>query len=96
MTDNFRQPASRLVINQTVAVSTSAASTNAFGSQTYGVRVATSVQSWIKIGDGSPVATSGSDAYLPANVPEYFLCTPGQKLSIIGSASGTATVTELG
>jgi hypothetical protein len=49
---------------------------------------------YIKI-DNDPTATT-ADAYLAANVPEYFVVAPGEKVSAVQvSAPGTLTVTAV-
>lgn len=85
----------RLGTHQSVAYTTSAGTiTNAVGSETYAVRVVTTSAAYIKI-DNSPTATS-SDVYMPADTPQVFTITPGQKVSAIQvSAGGTLHVTEL-
>src|SRR5262249_61710575 len=65
----------------------SGAITNPLGSETYKVRVLVTTDAFVKIGDGSPTATT-SDAYLPALSPEYFTCTPGQKVAAVQASSG--------
>jgi hypothetical protein len=68
--------------------------TNVVGSETYIVRVVCTTDAFVKI-DNSPTATT-ADTFLPANSPEYFTITPGQKVSAIQStASGTLYVTEI-
>jgi hypothetical protein len=97
------QEASRLGTTQTIAYTdTSAAITNAFGAQTYQIRVVADSACHIKIGDGAQTATT-SDPFLPANWPEYMTVTPGQRISAVRAASdglvtatsGTLWVTEL-
>lgn len=67
---------------------------NVVGSQTRKVRVVVTSAAYVKVGD-SPTATT-SDVYMPADAPEYFTCTPGQKVSAIQvSAAGTLHVTEI-
>jgi len=79
---------------QTVSVSgTSAAITNAVGTQTRAIRVAVTTDCHIKVAT-TPVATT-SDPFIPSGTVEYFRITPGQKVAFIqNSASGTAYVTE--
>jgi hypothetical protein len=86
-----KQPGSRLGTNSVIAPAGSSVSTGAFGAQTYEVRVVATAAVNIKIGDGSVAATT-NDPLLPASIPEYFVCTPGQKLAAIGTA--TVHVTE--
>lgn len=92
----------RLGTTQAVAFTgTAAASANAFGAQTYRVRVVADTACHIVFG-ASPTATT-SDPFLPANWPEYFTVTPGQKISgvragtdgLVTATSGSLWVTEL-
>jgi hypothetical protein len=49
----------------------------------------------VRIGDGTPTALA-ADSYLPADRPEYFTCTPGQRIAVIQeSAGGKLSVTEV-
>lgn len=86
----------RISTVQEVAVAAaSARTTNAFGAQTYAVRVVSSTVCRFVIGDGA-VAATATDSYLPAGIAETFRCTPGQKAAFIReTADGKATVTEL-
>lgn len=81
--------------HQFVAYTASAGTiTNAVGAGTNMVRVVLTTAGHIAIG-ASPTATT-NDVYLPANVVEYFIITPGHKVSAIRSASdGVLHVTEL-
>jgi hypothetical protein len=84
------------------AVTASTAVTNAFGSQTYAIRVVANTPCHIRIGDGVQTATT-ADPYLPANEIDFLDVGPGQRLAVIRAATGglvTATdgtlwVTEL-
>lgn len=91
-----KQSSSRPGTTQVVTVSgTSASISNALGAQTYQVRVVSTTACHVLIGDGSITATT-SDPYLPAGIPEYFTCSPGQKVAFIQSAAGgSAYVTEM-
>lgn len=76
--------------------STSATSVGPVGVQTYKVRVSCDSATFILI-DQAPIVTSANGTYLPANSPEYFSITPGQKVSFIqATASGNGYVTEVG
>ena len=97
------QNASRHGTTQTIAYTgSSAAVANAFGAQTYQVRVVANSACHIKIGDGAQTATT-SDPFLPASIAEYVTVTPGQRIAAIRAAtdglvtatSGTLWVTEL-
>jgi hypothetical protein len=81
---------------QNVAYSATAGTiTNVIGSQTYKIRVLTTTDAWIVIGN-NPTATVATGTYLPAKAAEYFTCTPGQKVSAIqDTAGGTLNVTEV-
>jgi len=51
---------------------------------------------FVKVGDGTPTATTASDAVMGANVIDYFTCTPGQKVAVIGgTAAGIVSVSEM-
>lgn len=87
----------RIGVNNTITMSTATSqATNAFGAQTYIIRVATLGQpGFIRIGDGTPTAVA-TDPVIGANQIDYFVVTPGQKLAVL--AAGTAaviTITEM-
>jgi hypothetical protein len=91
-----RQGSSRLstaIATQKISITNMSAVSSAFGSQTYQIRVVADTACNIKIGD-SGVSAGTSDALLPANWPEYFTVTPGQKIAVIGS-SGLLYVSEI-
>lgn len=95
------QQSSRNSTTQEVAYTGTAAASNAFGAQTYQIRISANSACHYLI-DGDPTALTTSP-FLPANVVEYVTVTPGQKISAIRAATGglvTATsgslwVTEL-
>jgi hypothetical protein len=95
MTGFLHEPSSRQGATQKVAYTGTAGTiTNGVGAQTYQVRVVTTTDAFILIGD-SPTATT-SDMPTFAGLPEYFTITPGQKVSAIqSSAGGSLYVTEL-
>lgn len=86
----------RLSTVHTFTMSGSSQATAAFGSQTYGVRVATNTQpAFIVIGDGTPTAAA-TDSVIPAGWVEDFDVTPGQKAAVLqAGTAGSITVTEL-
>lgn len=86
------QGASRLGAAQNIAPAGASAATTAFGPQTYQIRVVSTAAVQIRISDGTPTAVA-TDSLLPANLPEYFAVTPGQKLAALGTA--TVSVTEI-
>jgi hypothetical protein len=68
--------------------------TNAVGGQTMKVRVVCTTDAFVRIGAPGDTANT-NDAYIVALDPEYFTCTPGQKVSAMQVASnGTLYVTE--
>jgi len=69
----------------------SVATSNAFGTQTEYVRVATDADVHIVFG-ASPTATT-NDIFLPVDQPEIFKVSPGEKMAAIGTAN--VSVTEL-
>jgi hypothetical protein len=81
---------------------TSAAASNAFGTETYFIRVVANSACHVKIGDGAQTATT-SDPFLLANWESWFAVTPGQSIAFVRAASdglvtatsGTAWVTEM-
>lgn len=85
----------RLETTQKVAYTGTAGTiTNAVSSGIVKVRVVATSAAYIAIGT-NPTATA-NDVYLPADAPEYFTCTQGQKVSAVQVASaGTLHVTEV-
>lgn len=85
----------RLGTHQSVAFSGTAGTiTNPIGAGVYKVRVVVTAAAFIRIGNAPPA--TASDTYLPANLPEYFICSPGEIVSAIQvSGAGTLDVTEI-
>jgi len=85
----------RLSTHQSVAYTGTAGTiTSAVATGIQKVRVVCTSAAYIVIGN-SPTATSAG-VYVPADTPEYFSITPGQKVSAIQvSVSGTCHVTEI-
>jgi len=86
-----KQHASRLGASQNIASGAGSTQSTAFGPQTYQVRVVATAAVNIRIGE-NPTAVA-TDSLLPANFPDYFAVTPGQKLAAIGTA--TVNLTEM-
>ena len=88
--------------SQVIAFSTTVAATNAFGAQTYAVRLAADSHCNYAIGDGAQTATVASP-FLPQNWVEIVKVSPGQKIAALQAASdgnvtahsGTLWITEL-
>lgn len=92
MTYRFQQPQ----VTQHLALGAASVASNAFGSQTWAIRVVAAGNCHIDIG-AAPVATANS-AYIAANQkPEYIKVNPGDKIAVIqdGSATGNLYITEL-
>ena len=97
-----KQPSSRVSVTQTIAFDASAAIANAFGPETYQLRLVSDSACCYRIGDGAQTATT-ADVFLPANVIEYVIVSPGQRISAIKAATnglvtataGTLWVTEM-
>jgi hypothetical protein len=92
----------RLSTTQTIAFDANVAITNAFGAQTYNLRLVSNSACNFRIGDGAQTATA-ADPFLPANWETVVSVSPGQRISALKAATGglvTATagtlwVTEL-
>lgn len=87
---------------QVAYTDTSVAVTNAFGSQTYWVRLSANSACHYKIGDGAQTAAV-TDPFLPANTIDIVAVSPGQRISairassagLVTATSGTLSITEL-
>ena len=73
----------------------SSAQSAAFGSQTEYVRIATPADIHILFGSApTAIATAGSATiFVPADQPEIFKVSPGEKVAVIGTAE--VSVTEM-
>ena len=97
-----KQPSSRVGSTQTIAYNASVAIANAFGPETYQLRLVADSACCYRIGDGAQTATT-ADPFLPANTVEYVIVSPGQRIAAIKAATdgvvtatiGTLWVTEL-
>jgi len=88
-----KQPSSRNGTTQTIAFDASVAIANAFGPETYQLRLVADSACCYRIGDGAQTATT-ADPFLPANTIEYVIVSPGQSISVIKAASnGLVTAT---
>lgn len=89
----------RIGTTQVISLTTdSVAVTNAFGTQSYLVRLTSNVATNFKIGDGVQTAAR-TDPYLAQNWTDYITVTPGQRISALAFSTVTPTgslwVTEL-
>lgn len=100
------QSASRNGTTQAVAYTGTATTiTNAFGGETWQVRLSATSACQYVISEAASVtvATATNGALLPANWVEYVMVSPGQKISVIQAptnglitaTAGTLLVTEL-
>lgn len=80
--------------NVVVAMTSTAAASAVFGTQTYQIRISAQAACYYKVGDGTPTANT-SDVYLPANIVEYVTVTPGQKISAFSPTIQTVSVVEV-
>src|SRR5712671_3931458 len=88
-----KQPYSRVGTTQTIAYNASMAITNAFGPETWQLRLVANSACCYRIGDGAQTATS-ADILLPAGVIEYVIVSPGQRISAIkATTNGLVTAT---
>lgn len=93
MTYRFQEPQ----VTQAVAIgAASAASTNAFGSQTWAIRLVATGDCHFTIG-AAPTATASHAFMAGKQRPEYIKVLPGEKIAVIqdGTSTGTLYVTEL-
>lgn len=87
--------AARVITQQNVVYTGTAANSANFGSQTRLIRLCASSACYVKIGDGAITATDKTDILLPANWVDYFVVTPGQQLSVVrASTDGLITATS--
>ena len=90
-----KQNSSRLRRSIVTAITSATQATTPFGTQTYQVRVSSTLPVWLTI--GSTGAAANVDSFLPANAPEYFSVTPGAVLSFnsTSTSSGYFSTTEM-
>lgn len=98
------QMSARVGTTQTIAYDATVPITNAFGGETWQIRLVSNSACHFHIYDpaGSATATT-ADPFLPANWETYVMVSPGQKISAIKAATnglvtataGTLWVTEL-
>jgi hypothetical protein len=97
-----KMPSSRITSSTRFALTTASQSTNAFGAQTYQIRVATgnlvgSGVCYFKVGEaGGVTADSTGSAAIGSNVVDYICVTPGQKVAVSAEAAGGfVTISEM-
>ena len=83
----------RSIVTQIATAQTNASQTTTnFGSQTYQVRINSTLPIWATIDTTATVTANSSAVLLPANFPEYFTVTPGQQLNFIRTSTSTGYV----
>jgi len=87
---------SRMVTQNNVSVATTSTSSasNAFGSQTYQIRIAAPNACYYKVDSGSPTATV-SDVFLPNTWVDYVKVSPGQKIAVFSPTIQVISVQEV-
>jgi hypothetical protein len=85
----------RPTTHQSLSATGSSVASAAFGSQTEYVRIASTADVYILFGaNPTAVSTAGSSTiFIPADQPEIFKVSPGEKVAVIGSAE--VSVTEM-
>ncbi len=81
------------VNNVSVATTSTAAASAAFGTQTYQIRVCATAACFVKVSEAPTAAAT--DAYLPPNWEMYVLVSPGQKISAFSPTIQTVSVVEI-
>lgn len=84
-------------VSDYVSVTSTSAQSAAFGNNTHDIRLVSTTDCHINIGNNPTAAATDNNGYLlPAGVVEYFHVTPGQKVAVIrNSADGTLSVAEM-
>ena len=78
----------------TMAGTAASIASSAFGSQTEYVRIASATDFHIIFG-GSPTATA-SHIFIPADQPEIFKVSPGEKVAALGGNNAVISIVEMG
>lgn len=88
-------PAFTLSSSQAVTSATTSVQSTAFAATCNIIRVVATQPAWISIG-ANPTAAANTSIYLPANIAEYFACSPGDKLATLraGGTSGVVYVSQ--
>ena len=78
----------------TMAGTAASIASSAFGSQTEYVRIASSTDFHIIFG-AAPTATA-NDILIPADQPEIFKVSPGEKVAALGGNNAVISIVEMG
>jgi hypothetical protein len=94
-----REDSSRILKVQATAITSGTVSQagSAFSAQTYQIRVATTLPSWFRVGDGAQTASANTDTLQLSSWVDYYTVTPGQSYAFISTStsSGYFVVTEM-
>ena len=82
------------VIHHVALTNTNSTATGTFASTTQYVRVCSDSDVHINFG-AAPVATATS-IFIPADQPEIFKVSPGEKVAALGADSTVISITEMG
>lgn len=83
---------------QTLAFTGTAATSTAFSADIQAVRLVSTVDCWVRVGDNPTAIDTGVDMYIVAGIPETFRIGPRYKVSAVrisGGSSGSLYVTPL-
>lgn len=83
-----KQSSSRCGPTQNIAYTGTSATSTAFSSQTYQIRVAATSACYYKVVEAAGGAAAATDVFLPNNWVEYVNVSPGQKISAIQAPTG--------
>jgi hypothetical protein len=92
------QPSSRLDRTTVTALTGASQFSTYFGSQTRQIRITTNLSVWATVGSTATITANSSAVLIPAGVPEYFICSPGQVVNFLTtstSSSGFLSVSEM-
>ena len=85
-----------VITNQVVASSGTSVASSAFPDGTEAVRLVCTEDAFFNINATAVAAGSTTGCYLVADIPEYFIARPGQKVNVIqDSAAGSLKVAHL-
>jgi hypothetical protein len=95
-----KQPSSRLGRSLATAITSGTASqaTTPFGTETFQIRVSSTLPIWFVTGTSTYTATGGAgETWLPSNVVDYFTVSPGQTFTFhsTSTSSGMVSISEL-
>lgn len=98
-----KQSSSRCGATQALAYTGTSATSTAFGTETYQIRLASTSACYYKVVEAAGGAAAATDVFLPNNWVEYVNVSPGQKVSaiqaptngLVTGTAGTLSITEM-